>query len=564
MADKILKSFEVWIAAQGVKSRTRLRSVDNISLEGIARLRRLILQLAIQGKLIRQSLEDQASVSLIYRKEKSLPPIRKDEESFTLPSGWRFVRWGEIASWAIGSGFPKTIQGSQNLELLFCKVSDMNLDGNVRYILNTENTISLDTAREHRIKTHPAGTVIFPKIGGAIATNKRRIISRPTAIDNNCLGLVPSPAITSDYLFLVLSAVDLSEFQTGTSVPALSQSTLELLVVGLPPLAEQHRIVAKVEELMALCDELEKQETHHLKSHALLVETLLGTLTQAKDAKEFQQAWSLLAQHFDDLFTTEDSIDQLKQTILQLAVMGKLVPQDPNDEPASLLLERIATDKLKDGIGNKEKQLPKITEDDLPFNLPESWEWVRLGNIINVKSSKRIFVSDYVEIGVPFYRSKEIGELGRGESVTSELFISNEKYDFLKRNFGVPKAGDILIACIGGSIGNTWLVDDSKFYYKDGNLVQLDSIPQVSSYYLLNYLNSKFFYQTALGIVSGSAYDALTIEKIKKSLFPLPPLKEQQRIVSKVNELFALCDELKARLAAAQTLANQMAEGVVE
>ena len=331
----------------------------------------------------------------------------------------------------------------------------------------------------------------------------------------------------------------------------------------LPPLKEQHRIVAKVDELMALCDELEQQETNHLKSHQLLVETLLGTLTQAKDAAEFQTAWATLAQHFDDLFITEDSIDQLKQTILQLAVMGKLVKQDPKDEPASVLLERIREESPKEQA-EKGKTLPQITSDDLPFILPESWKWVRLGNIINVKSSKRIFVSDYVDDGVPFYRSKEIGQLGRGENVTTQLFISNLKYEKLKKNFGVPKEGDILIACIGGSIGNTWLVDSSKFYYKDGNLVQLDSIPQVSSVYLLNYLNSRFFYQTSLGIVSGSAYDALTIEKIKKSLFPLPPFLEQQRIVARIDELFALCDSLKDRITESQKVANLMADSILE
>ena len=114
-----------------------------------------------------------------------------------------------------------------------------------------------------------------------------------------------------------------------------------MLTVPLPPLAEQHRIVAKVDELMTLCDRLEQQQTDSKETHQVLVETLLAALTQTADQADFTEAWQRIAGHFDTLFTTESSIDQLKQTVLQLAVMGKLVPQDPNDEPASALLARI-------------------------------------------------------------------------------------------------------------------------------------------------------------------------------------------------------------------------------
>ena len=129
----------------------------------------------------------------------------------------------------------------------------------------------------------------------------------------------------------------------------IEPTNLDPFPISIPPLSEQHRIVSKVDELMALCDQLEQQQTDHLAAHQILVQTLLSTLTQAADAAEFEQAWSRIADHFDTLFTTEASIDQLKKTLLQLAVMGKLVPQDPNDEPASFLLERVAIQKEKIG-----------------------------------------------------------------------------------------------------------------------------------------------------------------------------------------------------------------------
>ena len=167
--------------------------------------------------------------------------------------------------------------------------------------------------------------------------------------------------------------------QTGIAYPAVNDSQFFSGLFPLPPLAEQHRIVAKVDELMALCDRLEAEQADAGAAHATLVATLLGTLTQSTDAAELTANWQRLAEHFDTLFTTEASLDALKQTILQLAVMGKLVPQDPNDEPASELLKRIAKERARleaEGICKKSKVTPVVGENEQPFALPKGWEWV--------------------------------------------------------------------------------------------------------------------------------------------------------------------------------------------
>ncbi len=153
------------------------------------------------------------------------------------------------------------------------------------------------------------------------------------------------------------------------------------IVVAIPPLSEQHRIVAKVDELMALCDQLEQQTEASLGAQQTLVENLLSALTSAADHAQFASAWQRIAGHFDTLFTTEESIAQLKQAILQLAVMGKLVPQDPNDEPASELLKKIAAEKaklVKEGKIKQGKLLPPITDEQVPFQLPTGWSVARL------------------------------------------------------------------------------------------------------------------------------------------------------------------------------------------
>ena len=181
----------------------------------------------------------------------------------------------------------------------------------------------------------------------------------------------------------------MSKYQVGTSVPALSQGTLELIPIGIPSIDEQHRIVAKVDELMVLCDQLELRSESQLTAHQTLVEALLATLIDSTDADELAQNWARLSTHFDTLFTTDASIDALKQTILQLAVMGKLVPQDPSDEPASALLERIAAEEaqmVKEKKITKEKPLPAISEDEKICNLPEGWVKCRLNDIIKISS----------------------------------------------------------------------------------------------------------------------------------------------------------------------------------
>ncbi len=236
----------------------------------------------------------------------------------------------------------------------------------------------------------------------------------------------------------------------------------------------------------------------------------------------------------------------LKNSILQLAIQGKLVPHDANDEPASVLLERIKAEKQKlinEKKIKKEKPLPEITDEEKPFEIPESWEWVRLGEITTVKSSKRVFEKDYVASGVPFFRSKEIGELSRGETIKTELYITESHYHKLKSDFGIPQVGDILICSIGASIGNTWICDGREFYYKDGNITQICSSSFFSSQYIDIFLHSNLFFEQAIIKVSGTAYNALTIVKLNNLRIPLPPLSEQHRIVAKIEELMPLVEE---------------------
>ena len=182
---------------------------------------------------------------------------------------------------------------------------------------------------------------------------------------------------------------------------------------------------------------------------------------------------------------------------------------------------------------------------------------------MNIKLGKRIHESDYRNTGVPFLRSGEIGSLGRGEKIKKPLFIEIDKYNTIKEKFGVPKIGDILIACIGGSIGNTWVVDDRKFYFKDGNLVLIDSIDHVVTFFLLSYLRSLFFWNNTILNATDSSYNALTIIKLKEAIIPLPPLEEQKIIAYKLQTLMQKCDEAEKAIEDSLDTSNLLTKSIL-
>lgn len=278
---------------------------------------------------------------------------------------------------------------------------------------------------------------------------------------------------------------------------------------------------------------------------------------------------------FDEIQSQKTLVTQLKQSILQEAVQGKLTrdwrARHPElisgDNDAATLLENIKVEKaqlVKEKKIKKEKPLPPITEDEIPFDLPEGWVWCRLGNITNIKSGKRIHASDYREDGIPFLRSGEIGALGRGETIKKPLYISNKKYQEIKSRFGIPKKGDVLIACIGGSIGNTWIVDDREFYFKDGNLVLLESSIFFEENYLLSYLNCPFFWNETILNATDSSYNALTIIKLNEAIFPLPPLNEQKTLVNKIEALMEKCSGLEKQITKSEAHAQMLMQAVLK
>jgi type I restriction enzyme S subunit len=545
---------------------------------GVARLRELILTLAVQGKLVPQDPKDEPASELLkkiraekdrliaegkIKRDKPLAEIGGEEKPFELPVGWVWQMLAEVGAWAIGSGFPHEAQGREGLPILFAKVSDMNLPGNELEIVRTNHTIDNETVERLRINVHQSGTVIFPKIGGAIATNKRRILVRPTAIDNNCLGITPSAAMSTSYLFLLLSSIDFTAYQAGTSVPALSQGTLGQIPVGLPPLAEQSRIVTCVEELMRLCDALEAKGQLEAAQHAQLVSTLLATLSESETPAQLTDNWHRIATHFDLLLDRPEAVDALEQTILQIAVRGLLVPQDPQDEPASELLKKIRAEKDKlilDGKIKRDKTLPLVAEDEQPFALPRGWEWVRLGDVAEANTGFAFKSSDYTNAGTLVFRVTNIRPDGTVD-LSDTKFVSALAASTTYKKF-LLNADDVLLVMVGGSLGKIGVVEKHCLpAVLNQNMWKMVCNKALDQRYFVDCLRYINAHQIK---ITNSTHGHLAQGEYLQQPLALPPLAEQSRIVTRVAQLRRLCFELRQCMAASQSTQAHLAEALVQ
>ena len=303
--------------------------------------------------------------------------------------------------------------------------------------------------------------------------------------------------IFSDYLNTVMNSSYYRNWCYNVKTDAVNQSNinaqkLSQLMIPIPPLKEQERIVVEVAKWISLIDTI-------------------------KNSKE-------------DLQTT---IKQAKSKILNLAIHGKLVPQDPNDEPAIELLKRINPDFTPCDNGH------------YTFDVPSGWITTNLGSIFNVVSAKRILKSDWKHRGVPFYRAREIAKLSIYGLVDNELYISEEHYNSLKEKFPVPKASDIMISAVG-TIGKCYIVKESdKFYYKDASVLCLCNDYQINAKYIYHIMRSEYMLKQMYDNSKGTTVDTITIEKAKQYILPLPPLAEQQRIVAKIEETFSIFDGIQ-------------------
>ncbi len=347
---------------------------------------------------------------------------------------------------------------------------------------------------------------------------------------------------------------------SGTANVSLTVGSLEDVPVPLITFDAQ----TKLERLMSLCDSLEAKGQLEAAQHAQLASTLLGTLTASTTPEELAAHWQRVAQHFDLLLDRPEAIDALEQTLLQLAVRGLLVPQDPTDEPASALLQKIRAEKdrlIATGQIKRDKPLPPITDEEKPFELPVGWEWVRLESLASQITDGAHHTPTYLPEGVPFLSVKDLSSGFIDFSDTR--FISDQEHRELAKRCR-PEMGDVLLTKIG-TTGIAVVIDTHRAFsiFVSVALIKLPTV-SVDRDFLALVINSPFVRQQSEDGTEGVGNKNLVLRKIKAFQIPIPPLTEQSRIVTRVTALRRLCADLRQRLADRQSVQARLAEALVQ
>ncbi|HHX8557423.1 TPA: restriction endonuclease subunit S [Vibrio diabolicus] len=532
----ITEHIDIWTSAVKTRSTSGRGSSKKLELYGVKKLRQLILELAVRGKLVPQDPNDEPASVLLERisaekaqlvkekkitKPKKLAEVCDDEFSFELPSNWDIRRLPDVYYTISPSG--KKLKSSDVLEHGTYPVIDQGQEAIAGYSNDEERVIDIESPiiifGDH---TRNIKYVDFSFVPGADGTK----ILCP-------IGIAP------EFFYLQLRSYDIESRGYGRHFKILNEN---LFVI--PSLEEQHRIVAKVDELMALCDQLEQQTEASIEAHQVLVTTLLDTLTNSADADELMQNWARISEHFDTLFTTEESIDQLKQTILQLAVMGKLVPQDPSDEPAAELLKRITEEKaqiVKEKKIKKEKVLPPISEDEKPFELPSGWEWCRLGQIgydlgggTPSKSN-----SKYWDGEIPWVSPKDM----KVDFIESAIDTVTEKAIKETTIKLIPK-NSLLMVVRGMILAHSFpvaLTNKDVVINQDMKALVFSNI---DPHYLLTVMKATKTTFTDLVDRSSHGTCKLISEKLWNVTLAIPPLNEQKKINMMLEQIMDICEQL--------------------
>nr|WP_324287294.1 restriction endonuclease subunit S [Vibrio parahaemolyticus] len=581
----ITEHIDIWMSAVKTRSTSGRGSSKKLELYGIKKLRELILELAVRGKLVPQDPNDEPASVLLERiaqeraqlvkekkikKPKKLPNISDEEKPFDLPNGWKWVRFPDVAHY--GPGKTPATKNS-----LYWDETGSGIPWVSIADLNDKSTVSVSTKKVSDIAVEqvfkrtpiPAGTMLM---SFKLTVGKASILNVDAFHNEAIISVFPYKGVLQSYLFKVLpSRANSGNKKNAIMGFTLNAESLSLLTIPLPPEAEQHRIVAKVDELMVLCDQLEQQTEASIEAHQVLVTTLLDTLTNSADADELMQNWARISEHFDTLFTTEESIDQLKQTILQLTVMGKLVPQDPGDEPAAELLKRIAEEKtqlVKEKKIKKQKALPPIAEDEKPFELPNGWEWCRLGDL--ELSSEAGWSPKCLDTP----RSEDNWGVLKVSAVTWNQYNPMENKELpnslAPREHLEVQDGDFLIsrANTADLVAKAVIVpnDSPTHLMMSDKIIRFRFSDKVSSHYINLFNNSQFarnYYSQVAGGTSSSMKN-VSREQIKNLLICLPPVATQTAIVDIVGCFFDICEQLKQKVQENQITQFQLTDAIVE
>ena len=487
-------------------------------------LKNSILQLAVQGKLVEQRAEEGTARELLeqiklekdqlikdkkIKKSKPLPEITEDEIPFEIPESWEWVRVGEIGSLTRGSGIKRTEVIEDGYPCI--RYGELY----TTYRTKFEKTVSFVTKelfdKCHKIHT---GDVAMTLTG----ENKTDIAMAVTYEGKDTIAMGGDMTCWSHHMmnplylvYFINSPYAISckrNLATGDIIIHISNDKLATILMLVPPLEEQHRIVAKIEEILPYIDQYDKAYTK------------LETFN-----KKFPE--------------------DMKKSILQMAMQGKLVEQRPEEGTADELYEQIVAEKtqlIKEGKIKKEKPLPEITEDEIPFELPASWKWVRLGSIVSVYGGKRIPAGSKLSEENTGHKYIRVADMKDGTVSLDDIkYITDDIYEKIKQYYITSE--DIYIT-VAGTIGRVGVV---PMELNNANLTEnADKLVfnRLNKMFLCRMLNSEVIQHQIREATTQVGQPKLAIARIQKLIVPLPPLAEQKRIVAKIEELLPYCDQL--------------------
>lgn len=546
--------------------------------DAVEKMREFVLGLAVLGKLVPQDPEDeQVGVFLrntierremairegVMRAKKALPSVNRDELESTFPKSWAIERLGNLVI-KIGSG--STPRGGRSAYVSqgypFLRSQNIWNDG-----------IRLSDAAFISEETHQkmANTIVCPHdvllniTGASLGRSAIAPSDFPEANVSQHVTIIRAADpnfrwFLQTFLMSPIGQGLIWSRQVGMAREGLSKKVLELFEIPVPPLAEQKRIVAKVDELMALCDQLEQQQKERDTRRDALVRASLARFAEAPTAA-----------NLNFLFHKSYDIDpaDLRKSILTLAVQGKLVPQDPKEEPASSSmssLQSVRLEKLSDGYPNPTEskvQVKKQRKQTLPTGLdilPLGWEWVTLmqASILVVDCHNK--TAPYTTDGIPLIRTTNIRN---GELNYRELkFVSEETYVRWSARV-YPEPGDVLITR-EAPMGEACIIPDGLRICMGQRIMLIRLHPDfVDRHYILYTIQAPDLMDRVQDKPVGATVQHLRVGGVETMLIPLPPLAEQRRIVAKVDQLMARVDELEAQLAASRVAAKDLLDALV-
>ena len=559
--------------------------------DAVPRLRRFILDLAVRGKLVEQDPDDEPASELLNRieaekarlvkagiiKNQAATSLAKNLNlPFEIPSYWCLLPLHKIGFMSGGMTPSKNRSGFWEGDVNWFSPKDLKVDE----LVDSELKVTSAAIKETRLQIYPPGSLFMVARSGILKRTFPVSINRVSAACNQDLKVL-APFISDMERYLQIMFRGLCDFiisklvKTGTTVQSLKYSEFEVQSFPLPPLAEQHRIVAKVDELMALCDELETAQSQRESRRDRLVASSLHRLNNGDAGPEpdgqptFKESARFYFNHLPKLTVRPGHIKQLRQTILDLAVRGKLVEQDPGDEPASSMIASICKTKkrLIDEKKLKQSRPCDVSIDNTLLQvIPENWAWVKCQDILFVTKLAGFEYSKHINL-------KESGQIPvvRAQNVrpwvlkkTNLLYIGQHISESLERS--ALNKPCLLVTFIGAGIGDVALFSESKRWHLAPNVAKLelfDEGNELSLRYLLLFFNSPFGRKEIFKHIKATAQPSLSMGTIRDIDIAVPPLAEQQRIVVKVDELMAFCGELESELTTAMTRRNKLIESSI-